>query len=121
MASGTPVLGDLPYHGYCLAAQLNDTWGLYVVSGTAAQLTAINALPDTYAICTVTESEGAKWPELDSVITSARRTRINSWLTARGLPTIPAGWTYRRTLEAIGQRIRANYTIDSADVAEVPA
>lgn len=43
-------------------------------------------------------------PELTNVIPNAIRLRINVWLTSRGYPTIPAGWTWKQLLVAIKQR-----------------
>jgi hypothetical protein len=79
--------------GYCLGA-VQGQWGLYLVAGTEAQLTALQALPNVYRVCTTAE--------LDTVIAVARRTKMNEWLTAQGWPNIPAGWTY-------GQCVRYAY------------
>lgn len=117
IVNGQPDIGGLPCWGYVLAAHIAN-WGAYLISGTLAQLSAINALPNTYAICIVTENGGIKWPELDNVIPAGVRTRINNWLTARGYPTILAGWTYRQVILAIYQRMNEYYTIDGTDVAD---
>lgn len=114
MANGRPDLGGLPCYGYTLLAHLpNYSHGVYLVSGTAAQLTAINALAQVYRICTLAE--------LDDVITAARRTRINEWLTARGYPNIPAGWTYRQVLDAIAKRLLPHFVRERNDVADPDA
>lgn len=44
-------------------------------------------------------------PELDDVIPNAVRLRINAWLTSRGYPNVPAGWTFKQLLVAIRQRV----------------
>ena len=82
MNGGSPEIGGLPCRGYVLCAHSGQNWGGYIVSGTPAQLQAINALPDTYAICAVTETGVTKWPELDNVISEAVRARLNTWLGA---------------------------------------
>jgi len=116
MSGGLPVLTDttghqLPYNAMALAAHLPDySYGIYLFSGTAAELTAIQALPTVWRICTTAE--------LDDVITSTRRTALNGWLTARGFPTIPAGETYRQVLRAIVQRLNAGWTEDRVEARE---
>jgi len=87
MASGLPDVDftTTPISGYCLGAQQGQ-WGLYLVAGTAAQLTALVALPTVYRVCTLAE--------MDDVITATRRAKMNEWLTAQGWPNIPVGWTY---------------------------
>ncbi len=84
-------------------------------SGTAAQLTALAALPAAQfvPICVVTKSGDVRWAELDGVIGSTARTRINTWLSARSLPTIPVGWTYRQVVLAIFKRLHANFDLDA--------
>jgi len=111
MVNGNPDFGGLPFYGFVLLAHLsNYSFGIYEVSGTAAQLTAINNLTNVYRICTIAE--------LDDVITSARRTRINSWLTARGYPNIPAGWSYRQVLDAICIRLLPHFIREMNDIAD---
>ena len=102
----------ITYKGYVIAAQIRNDWGCYLFAGTAVQLAAINALPETYAICTQAN--------LDNVIASAVRTRINNWLSARDYPTIPAGWTYRQVINAIFKRLNQKFDIEKLDVTETP-
>jgi hypothetical protein len=83
-----------------------------------AQLQAINALPNVYGIAFVTESDAAHWTELDNVITPAMRTRLNTWLTARGYSTIPAAWTNRRVIMAVFRRLRGDYDFPCCDVMD---
>jgi len=81
-------------------------YGAYLFSGTAAQLTALNALPNVigFVAMTGTADDEKEWPELDMVIAAGVRTKINTWLTARGYPTLPAGWTYKQVVRAVYQR-----------------
>jgi hypothetical protein len=119
MTNGTPNFSGLPHFGSVLCARSpNDQFGIYIVTGTSAQLLAINALPQVFAICAVTSASNSRWPELKDVIPVARRTRINEWLTARGYPNIPAGWTYRQVIEAVCRRLNDRYEIETADVLE---
>jgi len=119
MKGGEPDVNSAvtPYYGYVHAADVAG-WGAYLFSGTTAQLTAINALPNVYGICAVTESGNVKWAELDGVISSAVRTKINNWLTARGYPTIPAGWTYRQVVNAIFKRLNDRFDLTAFDVMD---
>ena len=89
-----------PFGGYCIGAH-QGIYGLYFVSGTAAQLTAVAALPNVWRICTLAE--------MDDVITTARRNKMNEWLTAQGWPTIPAGWTYGQVVRYAFARANPNW------------
>jgi len=107
--AGAPDLADavaaaLPHKGFVLAAHIGQQWGCYLLSGTSAELTAINALPHVYAICNITD--------LDNVIASTVRTRLNTWLSARGQPAIPASWTYRQVIETVYKRINSRMDLD---------
>lgn len=116
---GSPELDPraTPYAGYCLGGQAAG-WGIYVISGTGSQLVAINALPQVVGLVAVTDSGGVRWPELDGVIASAVRTKVNTWLTARGWPTIPVGWTYRQVVKAILQRMGFDDSLAIWDVVD---
>ena len=120
MEAGSPDFSGFPYNGCALCAKTpNREHGIYIVTATTAQLAAINVLPQVFFICLVTAPENAaRWPELEDVIPTPRRTRINEWLSARGYPTIPAGWTYRQTIRAICRRLNDHYEIDTTDVLE---
>lgn len=91
--------------------------GAYLFSGTGAQLIALNALPQVVGLVAMTDS-GIKWAELDGVISVAVRNKINTWLSARGLQTIPAGWTYKRTLLEIYRRFNERFDIDGIFVTD---
>lgn len=43
--------------------------------------------------------------EWDSAIPAAVRLRINAWLTKRGWPTVPSGYTWRQLVAAIKARL----------------
>jgi len=120
VSNGVPDFSGLPCSGnVLLAITPNRAWGLYIVTGTGGQLTAINALPTVYALCLVTAG-GSHWPELEDVISAGVRTRFNQWLTNRGYPTIPAGWTYRQTITAVCVRLNPNHrNIEDNDVLEL--
>lgn len=90
-----------PVAGWALAYQISANWGVYLVSGTGPQLVALNATAPVTGICNVTESAAARWAELDDVVASGVRTKLNTKLTALGKATIPAGRTNRQVLQAI--------------------
>jgi hypothetical protein len=116
---GNPDFSGLLYSGAVLCAKTLNNWGIYIATGTPAQLLAINALSHVYGLCTVTSPENQpNWPELNDVIPAARRTRINEWLTDRGYPTIPAGWTYRQVILKICLWLNPHYEIETADVLD---
>ena len=120
MVGGAPNVDAsiTPYKGFSLAAELPGQWGLYLFSGTAAQLTALNALPQVYGLVAMTEDTTVRWSQLNNTISSAHRTKLNTWLTARGYPTIPAGWTYRQVVQAIYQRMNQPFDLAGVDVAD---
>jgi len=113
----TDDAGKRMYHGFVRLARIGD-WAVYLVSGTGAQLLAIDALPNVIGICAVTESGDVKWGELDANIALAVRTKLNTWLTARGLPTIPAGWTNRKVLVEVAKRMDERFDLGFFDVAD---
>lgn len=109
---------DTPYTGHVHIGNLNHQWGAYMVSGTGAQLMAINALPKVIGIVAVTEDGGVRWAELDGVIATGVRTKINTWLSNRDYPNIPVGWTYRRIVREVFQRLNNKFDFDWFDVTE---
>jgi hypothetical protein len=118
MVGGSPNLGDPvpPYHGHVLTGQVGQ-FGLYLFSGTPAQLAAIDALPNVVGLCLLrTTGSGmnvVKWAEIDDSFADAARTRINTWLTNNGKPTIPAGWTNKQVIRKLFEYL------DSAEVADL--
>ncbi len=104
--AGQPVINGLPLAGYVLAAGPISNYGLYLFSGTAAQLTAIGQLSNVYPLCAMTDDGLVRWRELDDTIASGVRTKLNNWLSAHGRPTIPAGWTYRQVLIKLVEYIK---------------
>jgi len=121
MAGGLPNVDPAvtPYVGHNLIWQIGGAngYGLYMFSGLVAQLTALNALSQVRGLVVMTDNGVVKWAELDNVITTAHRTKLNTWLTARGYPNIPAGWTYRQVVRAIIRRLRA-YGDDTDEFAD---
>jgi hypothetical protein len=93
-------------------------WGVYLIGGSVTQLTAIAALPEVCPICVVTEDSTQHWDELNGVIPSAIRTKMNTWLTAHSYPTIPAGWKYDAIVRFIGRRMRADFDLDQNDIMD---
>jgi hypothetical protein len=114
MVGGEPDVNREAIYGFVHCASVGN-WGAYAFSGTAAQLTALAALPvvQLIPICAVTKSGNVKWAELNTVIPSAVRTKLNTWLTARGLPNIPAGWTYRQVVLAVFKRLHDRFDLDN--------
>lgn len=106
----TPVSG-----GYLLCGKAG-IWGVYMFSGTGPELTAINNLSQVVGIVAVTESGDIRWAELEDVIPAGTRTKINTWLTARGYSTIPVGWTGRQVVQAIFKRLNDKFEIEAFDL-----
>lgn len=101
------------YHGFAKCISVSN-YGCYLFSGTAVQLTALAALPAAQfvPICVVTHDGKVKWAELDGIIASGVRTKLNTWLSNRDLPTIPIGWTYKQVILAIFKRLNADFDLD---------
>jgi len=103
----------IPYHGFAKCISVSN-YGCYLFSGTTAQLTALAALPAAQfvPVCVVTHDDKVRWAELDGIIANGVRTKLNTWLTARSLPNIPVGWTYRQVVMAIFKRLNADFDLD---------
>ena len=107
-----------PYHGHIFIGSIAG-WGAYLISGTGPQLSAINALPEAVGIAVMTvDADGTQWKELDSTVTLAVRTKLNTWLTNNGYPTIPAGWTNRRVVLELFRRLNPNFFIEKEFVSD---
>jgi len=92
-------------------------WGLYSINDKAAAILDWVSKPTVYVVSPRTRNAVSRWVEADEVIDPAVRTRINSWLTARGYPTIPAGWTKRQVVEAFVDRfIKSRWPNFSLDI-----
>ncbi len=121
MQGGAPDTGALQpgidFKGYLHCGTLGQ-FGAYLYSGTPSQLAALDALPSVVALAVMTEAGNVKWAELDTVITPAQRTRLNTWLTARGLTNIPAGRTYRQVVLTIWDRFFSGFDINQNDIPE---
>ena len=113
----SPLVAGTDYRGYVFCDQIGN-FGAYLFSGTGAQLIALNALPSVIGLVAVTDNGNVRWAELDDLFPNATRTRINTWLTNRGLQTIPAGWTNRRVVREIFERLNDKFSLDSFDVAD---
>lgn len=115
-----PLQVGVDFKGFALCDQIGGAngWGAYLFSGTAAQLTALNVLSTVTGIVAVTESGDTRWAELDGTIAPAVRTKLNTWLIARGHPTIPAGWSYRQVVNAVYQRLNDRFDLNAFDIAD---
>ena len=102
ITNGLPTTA-LPYHGHVLIKELGQ-YGLYMFSGTAGQLTNLGGEAQIVPIVALTDNGVLHYPEMNNNVSAAIRTKMNNWLTARGLPNIPAGWTYRRLMREIVER-----------------
>lgn len=113
---------QFPVHGYVLAAQLSGQWGAYLFSGIGGQLSALDTAPNVFGIVAVTESGDVKWPELEGVISSGARTKINNWISNHypAQPSIPAGWTYKRVIREIFRRMNQHFKLTHIDIADIP-
>jgi len=103
MLGGAPDLQvDTPVKGYVLGAQ-HQSFGLYLIGGTVAQIQAVDALPETLCICTC--------GELNDTISPAKRSEMNTWKDAHfpSLPDVPASWTYDQVVRELYGRADEHY------------
>ena len=100
-----------PITGWTLAAHIGHEWGCYLLVGTTDQLTVINGLPGVFMICT-DETVYAPVPE-------AVRTKINTWLTARGMPTVTVGTTCEEAIRNIFRLCNQHYQHDQVYIKDV--
>lgn len=112
-----PLVVGRDFKGFVHCGTLGN-FGAYLYAGTPAQLTALDALPTVIGLAVMTEAGNVRWAELDNTITPAHRTRLNTFLTARGLPTIPAGRTYRQVVLTVWDRFFSGFDINQNDLAE---
>ncbi len=117
---GVPVLGDPPLSCNWVQCGRVGTFAAYLFSGTVAQLIAINALSNVYGLVAMTDTGNIRWAELDGIISPAVRTKLNTWLMARGYLTIPAGATYRAIVLAVFKRLNSLWSLDTHDIMDVP-
>ena len=109
MIGGLPnIPASTPVKGWAHFDSLGQ-YGAYLFSGTAAQLVALNALPNVVGLVAMMgkADNDKEWLELDGAIAPAVRTKINNWLTARARPTIPAGQTYKQVVRTIFRHFHA--------------
>ena len=121
MQGGSPDTGSLvvgrDFKGF-VHCGTRGNFGAYLYAGTPAQLAALDALPTVIGLVIMTEAGNVRWLELENTITNARRTRLNTFLTERGLPTIPAGRTYRQVVLTVWDRFFSGFDINQNDLAE---
>lgn len=92
-SKGAPDIGT-GYSGFVHIGSLPGSNAIYVITGTNAQLTTIEAHSNTVGGLVITEGESVgKWPEMNQAIPETLRTKINVWLTSQGRATLPAGTT----------------------------
>src|SRR5690348_2734201 len=90
-SNGAPDVGTGFDRWARVEGNLPGNYGIFIIVGTGAQLTAIQANSNCIGGLVVTSSGQVRWPELDVAIPSGLRTKINNYRTAQGLSTIPAG------------------------------
>ncbi len=121
MVGGSPDIDPsaTPYHGYVHHASLGNQ-GAYIFSGTPAQIAALNALPQVVGLmATAKTSNPGNYLERNDPFPAATRTKINNWLTARGItPLIPAGKTCGWVTEQIFRRFHPSFDFGGTSVAE---
>lgn len=111
----TSLIVGVDYFGHVLMDTAGN-YGAYLFSGSATQLSAVNALTNVVGIVAVTDNGNVHWAELDNTISAGVRANLNTWLTNHGFQTIPAGWTYRQVVNAIFRHFNNSFDIDTNGV-----
>lgn len=116
-------LNNTPIHGIVLGGRIGS-YGIYVLSGTGAQLQAVDALPGVVGIAAFTDdpNDPVKWAALDGPIPAGVRNKIDTWV-ANNHPawgTIPAGWKLRDLVKFIGKKLNTHFDLASLNVADAP-
>ena len=95
-------------------------WGAYLC---AARGPVLLQLDEDYVgfvgIVAVSEDGAVRWGELENPCSEAVRARLNAWLEARSLPTIPPAWTNRQVVRAIYERANARFDLAHIDIVDV--
>jgi hypothetical protein len=97
-SKGAPDL-SVPYSGFVYVGPLPGNYAVYVITGTGAQLTAIQADANCVAGALITE-DGVKWPEMNQPVPAGIRTKINTYRANQGLAPIGAGVTLKQVAQA---------------------
>ena len=89
-------------------------WGAYVLESSGARLQQIdNQAPDAkWVPLFVLPEDDTRYEKLNTNLTAAARTAINNKLTARGMDTIPTGWSNKQMLRKVFARFEAAYDDD---------
>ena len=125
--SGSSIIPDLPYaqmtgevFNYVLCDRLAGTnWGAYLCSARGDVLSQLDQLWDGFiGIVAVTAPGGVVWGELENPCSDTVRDRLNTWLEARNLPTIPESWTNRRVVQTIFRRANDRFDFAQIDIRE---
>lgn len=100
---------------------LRAGYGAYLVAGTQLAIAALFAqTTNITGIVTVTETEDARWPELDGIMAEAYRAAWNAWATAHGFPTLAAGVTYRQAVTVVYSVVNPDFNLEMFDILDVP-
>lgn len=97
IVNGIPAweAAGIEFRAYALRCRKGN-WGIYAVSGSGAQLIAIDAHADVYGIST--------FGNVDNVMNATLRTNLNQFIIDKNIhPTwqIPDTWTARRVFRKI--------------------
>lgn len=88
---GAPDIGT-GWHRWAHVGDLPGAYAIYIVVASGVQLTAIEAMPGVVGGAVVSNGS-VRWSQLDEPLQPALRTKLNTWLTNRGLPTVGSNFT----------------------------
>lgn len=94
-SKGAPDIGT-SYRGFVYVGNLPGAYAVYIITGSGAQLTAIQTHANCVGGALVTESGGVKWGKMNEPISQALLDKINTWRAARKLATVDASTTLKQ-------------------------
>jgi hypothetical protein len=111
---GAPNIGN-GWQRWVRVGDLPGAYAVFIIVGTAAQLTAIQANANCVGGILVTAGPD-RWAELDQPVPAALRTKINAYLTAQGQPTIGVNVTLLQVI----RKAAAEFDWQTHDVWDGP-
>ena len=95
-SKGAPDIGT-GYSGFVYVGNLPGAYAAYVITGTGAQLLAIQGHANFLVGVQVTEGAD-RWAELRATLPAGVRAQINNWRSNNGQGPVPAGTTWLQVI-----------------------
>lgn len=96
-SQGAPDIGT-GWDRWVWIGDLPGNYAVYIIVGTGAQLTAIQANANCIGGLVVTNN-GSRWAELDQAIPTSLKNKINAYRASQGQGNIGAGTTLLQVIQ----------------------